>query len=175
MSSTAINVNDIAVYRDTPASDDVAGAIVASAAVSSAAAGATGETCAEVDAALAPGKRSGSSGASRKPNGSAGSDVREPESHSQPGSHSQKDSEDRRNIPPGRKPLPMDGPAFVDEVHKRMDLIKLQVDLLHSKDDKLVQRELDYLLDLKYGKDARRDDDEPRVSVNIEQPEREPS
>lgn len=57
-------------------------------------------------------------------------------------------------IPPGTKPLPIDGPAFVDAVHKRVDLVQLEVRLLKSGDLKLVQRELAYLLDLKYGKGA---------------------
>src|SRR5260370_24652630 len=59
-----------------------------------------------------------------------------------------------RETVPGLEPLPIDGEAFVDAVHTQVDLVQLEGDLLSSLDDKIVQRELAYLRELRYGKRA---------------------
>jgi hypothetical protein len=56
--------------------------------------------------------------------------------------------------PPGSEPLPLDGATFVEAVHERVDLISLEEQLLRSADEKIVQRELAYLRELRYGKTA---------------------
>ena len=56
--------------------------------------------------------------------------------------------------PPGTEPLPLDGATFVEAVHERVDLIALEEQLLRSADEKIVQRELAYLRELRYGKTA---------------------
>ena len=56
--------------------------------------------------------------------------------------------------PPGTEPLPLDGATFVEAVHERVDLIALEEHLLRSADEKIVQRELAYLRELRYGKTA---------------------
>ena len=56
--------------------------------------------------------------------------------------------------PPGTEPLPLDGATFVEAVHERVDLIALDDQLLRSADEKIVQRELAYLRELRYGKTA---------------------
>jgi hypothetical protein len=65
--------------------------------------------------------------------------------------------------PPGTEPLPLDGATFVEAVHERVDLIALEEQLLRSADEKIVQRELAYLRELRYGKTASfaTDDDVP--------------
>jgi hypothetical protein len=65
--------------------------------------------------------------------------------------------------PPGTEPLPLDGATFVEAVHERVDLIALEEQLLRSADEKIVQRELAYLRELRYGKTASfsTDDDFP--------------
>jgi hypothetical protein len=65
--------------------------------------------------------------------------------------------------PPGTEPLPLDGATFVEAVHERVDLIALEEQLLRSADKKIVQRELAYLRELRYGKTASfaTDDDLP--------------
>jgi hypothetical protein len=65
--------------------------------------------------------------------------------------------------PPGTEPLPLDGATFVEAVHERVDLIALEEQLLRSADEKIVQRELAYLRELRYGKTASfaTDDDMP--------------
>jgi hypothetical protein len=69
--------------------------------------------------------------------------------------------------PPGTEPLPLDGASFVEAVHERVDLIALEEQLLRSADEKIVQRELAYLRELRYGKTASfaTDDDLPARMV----------
>src|SRR5258708_367877 len=72
---------------------------------------------------------------------------------------------------PGLEPLPIDGEAFVDAVHTQVDLVQLEVDLLSSTDDKIVQRELAYLRELRYGKRAAPAGDEmPQIIVDMPGP-----
>ena len=63
----------------------------------------------------------------------------------------------------------------MDAVHKQVDLVRLEVDLLSSLDDKIVQRELAYLRELRYGKHAPASDDGPQIILDMQQPERESS
>jgi hypothetical protein len=80
----------------------------------------------------------------------------------------------KRKVGPGLEPLPIDGEAFVDAVHSRVDLVKLEEKLLHSKDEKIVQRELACLRELRYGKRApAADDDAPQIILDMQRPERE--
>jgi hypothetical protein len=62
----------------------------------------------------------------------------------------------------------------VDAVHARVDLVQLEVDLLRSRDDKIAQRELAYLRELRYGKRAPIADDEPLpIIFDAPRPERD--
>ena len=73
--------------------------------------------------------------------------------------------------PHRRGPLPIDGEAFVDAVHSRVDLVRLEVKLLRSRDVKIVQRELAYLRELRYGKRAAPAGDEvPQIIVDMPGP-----
>lgn len=147
------------------ASDDASDLSVANASASSAAAGA--ERDANADAALAQGEgrrpRTGEAAAQLQGamNGQARNDAGA--------------AGDRRNVVPGLEPLPINGEAFVDAVHTQVDLVQLEVDLLSSKDDKLVQRELAYLRELRYGKHAPAGDDGPQIILDMQRPERESS
>jgi len=77
-------------------------------------------------------------------------------------------------VPPGRKALPVNGEAFVNAVHRQVDLVQLEVTLLRDDDEKIVQRELAYLRELRYGKRATVTDDEPRrILYDAPRPERE--
>jgi hypothetical protein len=79
-----------------------------------------------------------------------------------------------RKVPPGREPLPIDGEAFVDAVHAKVDLVRLEVELLNSEDEKIRQRELAYLRELRYGKRAAMSDDEsPQFIFDAPRPERD--
>ena len=75
--------------------------------------------------------------------------------------------------PPGTEPLPLDGATFVEAVHERVDLIALEEQLLRSADEKIVQRELAYLRELRYGKTASfaaEDDIPPRIVFDAPDP-----
>jgi hypothetical protein len=61
----------------------------------------------------------------------------------------------------------------VDAVHAQVDLVQLEADLLSSLDDKIVQRELAYLRELRYGKRAEPADGEPtQIIFDMPGPER---
>jgi hypothetical protein len=147
---------------DRAASVDASELSVANAAACSAVAGADREAYADMAPAGGKGKRRQTAGAA---------------------SRSKKKKADKtasaanapREIVPGLEPLPIDGEAFVDAVHAQVDLVQLEVDLLSSPDDKIVQRELAYLRELRYGKRASIQDGEPQIILDMQRPERDSS
>lgn len=132
------------------ASVDASELSVANAAASSAAAGAEREAYAEVAPAVDEGKQSVlARAASPSPKTSRPRRTpKETKAARAPG-----------EILPGLAPLPVDAEAFVDAVHAKVDLVQLEVQLLQSKDEKVVQRELACLRELRYGKHAAVSDD----------------
>jgi hypothetical protein len=58
-------------------------------------------------------------------------------------------------------------------VHAKVDLVELEVKLLKSKDEKIRQRELAYLRELRYGKRASVEDSEPQIILDMQRPERD--
>jgi hypothetical protein len=130
---------DIATFENWAASDDARGPLVAETATSAAAC-ANRDAYAEMAQAEREGKRLPPSGAASRPSHSNGKAARKPK--------------DAPEISPGLAPLPGDGASFVEAVHERVDLIELEVSLLKSEDEKIRQRELAYLRELKYGKIA---------------------
>jgi hypothetical protein len=146
------------------ASVDASDLSVANAKASSAAAGAEREACADVARAQGKGKRSRSGRAasrSRRRKGGKNKDKGASPANT------------RREVVPALEPLPIDGEAFVDAVHTQVDLVQLEVDLLSSDDDKIVQRELAYLRELRYGKRAAVEDSEPQIILDMQRPERD--
>jgi hypothetical protein len=171
--------DDFAMHMNRAASDDASGSLAAGPATSAGA-------CAGRDAyaelapaeasptlpAQAEGKRLRPPGAASRTAGGAnggnaanasanGTDYAAPR-----GSRSSRAEKIESTIsvtPPGTEPLPLDGAAFVEAVHERVDLIALEEQLLRSADEKIVQRELAYLRELRYGKTAAfsSDDDIP--------------
>jgi hypothetical protein len=136
------------------ASDDASELSVANATASSAVAGAAREACAEVAPSEGTGKRRRSAAASPR--------------------RSKDERAGDRKVPGGSEPLPIDAEAFVDAVHSRVDLVLLEEKLLQSKDEKVVQRELAYLRELRYGKRAPAGEDEPtQIIFDMPGPERD--
>src|SRR6266852_5008289 len=143
------------------ASVDASELSVANAAASSAV-GAERETYADVAQVQGEGRRSPAAGTASP------SDVKKN------GSEEMSALTASRKIMPGLEPLPIDGEAFVDAVHTQVDLVQLEVDLLSSTDDKIVQRELAYLRELRYGKRAPSANDEPaQIIFDMPGPERD--
>jgi hypothetical protein len=155
------------------ASVDAGGTFAALAAEPSSSAAGTNRTAyAEAAAAEARGTRLQNGGAAlRLPDASdavaplAASDKHTPRKKKEPLAESVE-----RKIPPGEEPLPVDGRDFVEAVHERVDLIALEVSLLRSGDDKIVQRELVYLRELRYGKTAASGDEDPQIIFDLPRP-----
>ncbi len=146
------------MHLNRAAADDASGLLVASAALS-AAAGANPEACAAVAPAEAHGSRLRKNGAAPQPHGKGSEGI---------GKKKKEDALEKPkvpDIPPGTEALPIDGPEFVEAVHERLDLIALQVKLLRSEDEKIVQRELAYLRELRYGKTVAPSVDDGPVQV----------
>jgi hypothetical protein len=144
------------------ASVDASELSVANAAASSVAAGAEREAYADVAPAQGKGKRHRAAGAASQ-------------SHRKKRGKKTGKTAGSANAPretvSGLEPLPIDGEAFVDAVHTQVDLVQLEVDLLSSLDDKIVQRELAYLRELRYGKRAAPAGDEmPQIIVDMPGP-----
>ena len=136
------------------ASDDASEISVANATASSAAAGAERKAYADVAPAEDEGKQlvtEKAHAASQFLNKKSGKETNK----------EAKAGNGRRRVPAGLEPLPVDGEAFVDAVHAQVDIVQLEVKLLRSKDEKIVQREVAYLRELRYGKRATPADDEP--------------
>jgi hypothetical protein len=134
---------DIATFEHWAASDDARGHLVAETAASAAAC-ANRDAYAEMAPADAKGKRLPPPGAASRP-------------HNMDPKADAKATDKKKGapeIPPGAEPLPADGASFVEAVHEKVDLIELEVSLLTSEDEKIRQRELAYLRELKYGKSA---------------------
>src|ERR1700737_626991 len=147
------------------ASVDASDLSVANAAASSAAAGADREAYADVAPSQGKGKRRQTAGAAS---------PRRRNNKSKDGRKEKNAAHARRETVPGLEPLPIDGEAFVDAVHAQVDLVQLEVDLLSSRDDKVAQRELAYLRELRYGKHADVADDEPLpIIFDAPRPERD--
>ena len=141
---------------DRAASDDASDLSVANAAASSAVVGAERKAYADVAPSGGKGKRRSSAGAASRRQ------------------RKNKLSDEAEKVPGGSEPLPIDAEAFVDAVHSRVDLVLLEEKLLHSQDEKIVQRELAYLRELRYGKRAGTSDDEPtQIIFDMPGPERD--
>jgi len=155
------------------ASVDASELSVANAVASSAAARADREACADVAQAQSEGKRSSGAGtASQSHHKKRG--KKKGKKAGKKASKKASLANATREIVPGLEPLPIDGEAFVDAVHAQVDLVQLEVDLLSSPDDKIVQRELAYLRELRYGKRAAPADDEvSQIIVDMQRPERD--
>ena len=149
----------------TAASVDASGLPVATTAASPAAAGADHSAFAEVAAPAAAAKRSHSEGTAPPPKPRKG--RKEPRIAGEPSA-----DEVDEDVPPGSAPLPIDGEAFVDAVHRQVDLVQLEVKLLKSKDEKIIQRELASLRELRYGKHAiPADEESPQFVFDMSDPE----
>lgn len=133
--SARVNGHGPAVLAENRAASDVASGAPAALAALSSAAGTNRPANAEV---------AGSSSAGSETHGVNGAAPHAP------GEGNKKVK--NKKIPPGTEELPADGTGFVDEMHARVDFWEVGKKLLHSKDEKIVQRAWERLLEMKYGK-----------------------
>jgi hypothetical protein len=138
--------------RDDAASDDASGTAVALAAPSDAT-GTVREACAEV--------------------------ARKRKNRKQPRIPSEKTlrkaSETGTPVSPAMEELPDHAGLFVDEVHRHADLVEVQKGLLNSADEKIRQRTLERLLEMKYGKGAAAAEEPRQIVIDVPRPYQMPS
>ncbi len=143
------------MQRDQAAFDDAGGASVARAAGSGTAPGTDRDACAEA--------------APPHPNGElheVGGNTPGPETQT-------KSKTKRKKISGGEFPLPSNASDFVEEIHRRIDLFEVWQRLLESKDDKLRQRAVEKLTEMRY-KGAAAMADEPRqIIIDMPGPNRD--
>jgi hypothetical protein len=159
--SAALNAPD---GPGSAASDDANGASAASAAIS-AAAGTDRDACAEVAQASNRGKRPRAIGAGSRP------DAGPPQhrlASEKPGGASKTEPESKEITP-----LPDDIANFVDEIHSRVDLFQILQDLLESEDEKVKQRALEKILEMKYGKGAASSEEPVQIIFDGPRPQRD--
>lgn len=139
----------IPVQRDHAASDDTGRASLAMDASSTNAPGTDCEAYAEV--------------APPPPNGHLHDVTSEPSEH----------GDQAEPIPGGESPLPADAGEFVEEIHRRADLFIVWQELLNSKDDKIKQRAVERLTDLRYKTAAGLTEEPQRIVIDMPRPDRD--
>ena len=144
----------IPVPRDQAASDDARRESDAMDASSTLAPGADCAACAEV----AP-PHSG------KPNGHALVVAEKPRSAG--------DEKETEKIPGGDFPLPQHPNEFVDEIHRNVDLLICWQTLLNSKDEKIRQRAVEKLAEMRYKGAAALADEPQQIVIDIPRPKRD--
>ena len=72
----------------------------------------------------------------------------------------------------GKLPLPDDPGAFVDEIHSQIDLFERWVGLLKSEDEKIRQRAVERLTDMKYKGAAAVAEEPQQVLIDLLRPNR---
>lgn len=77
-----------------------------------------------------------------------------------------------KEVPPGEYPLPDNPAEFVEEVHRKIDLIEVWHGLLRSKDEKVRQRAIEKLTGMLYEDGALSDDDE-QIIFDLPRPKRD--
>ena len=161
-SSRAAQGTEAPVEKGGAASDDARDFPTAAAACS-AAAGTERDVCAEV----APPSRGGTKRRQGQKSGHVGTGT--PRAPSDTKEQEDKNEKSTVNIPRGSKPLPADGPGFVDAMHLHVDLYRACARLVKSKDEKIAQRMSERLLEMKYGKGPSATAEEtPEIVIDID-------
>lgn len=78
-----------------------------------------------------------------------------------------------KELPPGEYPLPDNPAEFVEEVHRKIDLIEVWHGLLRSKDEKVRQRAIEKLTGMLYEDGALSDDDPQQIIFDLPRPKRD--
>ena len=76
-------------------------------------------------------------------------------------------------IPGGEFSLPENPGDFVDEIHRRADLFVVWQELLNSKDEKIRQRAVEKLTEMRYKGAAALADEPRRIVIDMPRPDRE--
>jgi hypothetical protein len=76
-------------------------------------------------------------------------------------------------IPGGEFPLPLHPDEFVEEIHRNADLFIVWKGLLNSKDEKIRQRAVEKLTEMRYKGAAALDDEPRRIIIDMPEPNRD--
>jgi hypothetical protein len=68
----------------------------------------------------------------------------------------------------GEGPLPTDPGDFVEEIHQRVDLFEVWQALLNSKDDKIKQRAVEKLTEMRYKGASALEEERPQIVIDID-------
>jgi hypothetical protein len=71
-------------------------------------------------------------------------------------------------IPPGVGPLPPNPGEFVEEIHSRIDLFEVWQSLLESEDEKIRQRAVEKLTEMRYKGVAALADEPQQIFIDID-------
>jgi hypothetical protein len=83
--------------------------------------------------------------------------------------NTKKDMDDQVDIPPGSQPLPGDGAGFMEAMHEHVDIYLACARLVKSGDQKIAQRMVERLLEMKYGKGpAAAAEEDPEIVIDID-------
>ena len=129
------------------------------------------EACAEAALTLNGGKRPGQiEGQSRARGTQPHEAVAEPRVS---GDQKELAENPKERLPGGDAPLPDDIADFVDEVHARVDLFEVLSRLLNSEDEKVKQRALERILEMKYGKSSASSEEPVQIILDGPRPQRD--
>ena len=91
-----------------------------------------------------------------------------PNGNSDDASANASDAGGKKQIPGGEFCLPDNPSEFVDEVHGRTDLFIVWQELLNSKDDKIKQRAVEKLTEMRYKGAAALADEPQQIVIDID-------
>lgn len=97
------------------------------------------------------------------PNGHLHSGAEKPQDH----------NSERKEIPGGEFPLPLHPGEFVEEIHRRTDLFISWQELLNSKDDKVRQRAVEKVTEMRYKGAAALADEPQQIIFDMPRPNRD--
>lgn len=92
--------------------------------------------------------------------------------HQQAGNNSE-DNGKSEIVPPGEGPLPENPGDFVEEIHKRIDLFKIWQGLLQNKDEKIKQRAVEKLTEMRYKGAAALEEEPQQIVIDLPRPKRD--
>ena len=105
---------------------------------------------------------------SRQVNGHPGTNAHANGTGERPRTTNGKATKDEERIPPGEAPLPLSASDFVDEIHCRVDVLKVWLSLLQSGDMKIRQRAAEKLMELRFKGAAALEDEPQRIVIDID-------
>jgi hypothetical protein len=111
-------------------------------------------------------------GADRQLSGDAASPRAKGEMHQAAG-ESKDGSANEIKIPGADSPLPASPGEFVEEIHRRIDLFEVWLGLLREKDDKIRQRAVEKLTEMRYKGAAALADEPQRIIIDMPGPKRD--